>query len=90
MNMIEKVALALFESYQQDNPEAKFAGGAKSYFIKRSRIAIEAMREPTDWMMICGAAIMPEHDEPTNDDAGETWNAMIVAALDGPPPAASK
>lgn len=32
-------------------------------------------------MLMAGSAVLPEHDEPMQEDAANCWNAMIDAAL---------
>ena len=66
-SLIERVARA-FWGDEYDGSE---------YQLRGARAAIEAMREPTEEMMLAGERA----NEPLDSPAYTTWRAMIDAAL---------
>lgn len=86
MNMVEKVARAM--AARDSGPEGsslfkthwgEFGDGYK----ESARTAIEAMREPTEQMVLPGFDALMELDARTGEDYGieSIWRAMIDAAL---------
>lgn len=80
MTMIERVA----------ESQAKFDGrsligmprGERERYLERARLAIAAMREPTEGMIEAGD--IPDCDAP-HKPADGVWRAMIDAALEEKP-----
>ena len=68
-SMIEKVARAMTGSFD------KMGVYEKRQWLETARMGVEAMREPTEEMVIAGC-----HHENIGDMAGR-WAAMIDAAL---------
>lgn len=91
--MIEKVARALCVANCDNPDEADFgflSDSVKGYawqgYIPQARAAIEAMREPLEWMILQAdrKAEKVFGDRETNLDPHGTWQVMIDAALGGP------
>lgn len=90
MSMIERVALAIFKvDYPDDeNIDGLFWERKGSFYIEQARAAIEAMREPTDAMVLAGSVYY--QDSWRKDHAREDtstvyiWSDMITAALAEP------
>lgn len=81
MNMIERVAAAIFQETDFDG----LGDDVKAAMFNRARKAIEVMREPTDEMWTAGATQVMDpwewrKDNP-NDEGRNIWRAMIDAAL---------
>lgn len=71
--MVEKVATALY-------PSAYSRGAAFEEHAKaKARAAIEAMMEPTSWML--NEAVQIAEDQGGNVSGYEYWQRMIQAAL---------
>ena len=80
--MVERVARALVEDWHKHNPASMKAWDEQPDFgqdnaRRAARAAIEAMREPTEAMMVPSRLILDTWD----DDMFRVWNAMIDAAL---------
>lgn len=80
--MIQRVARALAQLEGHENLPT-----LQSAYEQRARVAIEAMREPTDRMLSSGDSMMPQiargEDITTGYDAlREAWPEMISAALE--------
>lgn len=75
MTMVERVAKAIAAKADSATPWEDCGQGFKEICIEFAEAAIEAMREPTEMMVIAGC-----HHENMGDMAGR-WNAMIDAAL---------
>lgn len=97
MNMIEKVASALFEAFKNNNSQyimdkLKFLAikfhqldddnHYRRMFLAQARIAIEAMREPSDDMIMSGTNCL---DYPNDDyhTVKDLFQSMIDEALKG-------
>lgn len=92
--MIETAARALYDVARKTD-EMNYFGfqdsgrdGGKTildgaYDLEDFVVAVlKGIREAaTDEMLISGAAVLPEHDEPLQEDAANCWQAMIDAAL---------
>lgn len=74
--MVERVARVIVDSWQQDNGWDKQPEYGKELARRCARAAIAAMRRPTSAM--CEAP-----SDVNYDDAYQTWQAMIDAALEG-------
>ncbi|MDI6027029.1 hypothetical protein QBK99_12595 [Corticibacterium sp. UT-5YL-CI-8] len=96
MSMIERVARALFDIDYKKEPEREHLWlDGKDFYKASARAAIEAMREPTEYMLNVGSC----HEDPEEryagdislgikgegDIAGEVFKAMIDAALSEKP-----
>lgn len=86
IEMIERVAKALYERDGNENDWAKADGDCRRLYRKCARVAVKAMREPTDAMLSAGDSMMPQiapgQDITTGHDAlKDAWPAMIDAAL---------
>lgn len=79
MNMIEKVARAMFKA---DFPDSEWRPTEDGY-MRMARAAIEAMREPTNIMCLAALRFEDEDGDGKVDwpMAQKTWRAMIDAAL---------
>ncbi len=83
MDMVEKVARAIVVSsgldpdmtYGHEGPEWKL-------YAHNARAAIEAMRDPTSWML--NEAVQIYEDQRGNVAGFEYWERMINAALEEP------
>lgn len=85
MTMIDRVARAMFEATNEhDETWDTEAQEIKTTYLIMARAAIEAMREPTDTMVMAAEWAEPEYRE-DDTDMGATykaeWRAMIDAAL---------
>jgi len=84
--MIERVAKALFE-YQQSlstlAPEKWEYIGIKNYWYNVARVAIEAMREPTEEMIERGDRVRGNHDDTWHkgNSTASVYESMIDKAL---------
>ncbi len=87
MNMIEKVAEAIYDAFELNNDRGGYMGKYKGYFdenrttidgefnlSKIAKAAIQAMREPTEEMLKVGQSV-------DDIDLGTQYNFMIDAAL---------
>ena len=83
--MVERVARALADE------ELPQCGGANSnafatgrpawtYFTRKAKVAIAAMREPTEAMTKGSEWLYPRYDDP-HESHEDVWRAMIDAAL---------
>lgn len=72
--MVEKVARAI-----ADNINAALPAGVEIDAHYAARAAIEAMMEPTSWMM--NEAVQIAEDQGGNVSGYEYWQRMIQAAL---------
>ena len=92
--MIERVTQALYLASRPDTmcALANEYPETRDHFRKLAVAAITAMRlsdrdtfgnlnESVIAMLVAGTAVLPEHDEPIQEDAANCWNAMIDAAL---------
>lgn len=82
MNMIEKVARAIATADEQNGGppyEMLMTMGkhVRNDLYDRAKAAIEAMREPTDLM------VLPEGYRSGSHSASQIWRCMIDSALDG-------
>lgn len=93
LSMIERVARALRRQFYIDNFDRESEVGWEDE-INNARAAIEAMRDPTEVMLIATEDVVSGHDDFAvgdgtmylsypgyYDDALEAWKAMIDAAL---------
>lgn len=90
MNMIEKVARAIFASegmvYTDDErmfepyPYDELDEIEKASFEHKAKAAIEAMREPSSWML--NEAVQIYEDQAGSVSGFEYWQRMIDAALE--------
>jgi hypothetical protein len=78
-SMIERVARAIGD---WDSGRAMVLDANDCRQIARA--ALEALREPTEGMLLPGAETLPDYD-PGCDDAKNCWQAMIDAALSEKP-----
>ena len=82
--MIERMARVLFEMNEKHAGQPTYGRDlrwtvSQSLYAEDARAVLAAMREPTDDMNIAGRSVMPEHDEPLQEDAAACWGAMIDA-----------
>lgn len=91
-SMVERVARAI---HSADDPKGfrqqweYLPQSNRDYLMSCARAAIEAMREPTNAMILAGGALLIEKGsyEPTAvDGAFEVWQSMNTAALAQPVP----
>lgn len=80
--MIERVAVAVrtaFTDAELNNPRISF----EELTDILARAAIEAMREPTETMILPGYDALMEWDARTGEDNGiaDIWSAMVDSAL---------
>lgn len=75
--MVDRVARAMVEHFRQGNKSAADEAQAVELFKSVARKAIEAMRKPTEDMILAAIDEMDSADE----GAGATWAAMIEEAL---------
>lgn len=77
--MVEKVAIAIFCARENDTQEMwdRSRGPWKDEYRQQARAAIEAMKEPTEEMVITGAYVLDQKPS----EAKTTYTAMIDAAL---------
>lgn len=89
MDMVEKIAIALHERDQaKEQPHFRIPWGQcipkyQEELRGDARAALEAMREPTEDMILVNSDAAGPDDQATIAD----WNAMIDAALAYTPPA---
>lgn len=96
--MIERVARALFDradsragqpSYERDLRwevgKPLYIDDARSVLTAMRNIDLDTQNNSEIEMLIRGRAVLPEHDEPMQEDALNCWKAMIDAALTEPP-----
>lgn len=84
MNMIEKVAKALYEGHfisAPRHPWDSLHDNHKREYLKNARIAIKAMREPTDEMRDACYKLESNYSYGDNIYGSAYWGAMINAAL---------
>ncbi len=84
MTMVDRVAAALCELARLPlGPSWEdLRDGERAYLRKHARAAIEAMREPTDWMVECGAAWIKVLDQSGDDFVTcNAWRSMIDATF---------
>lgn len=90
-SMIERVRLALCREQclaMRNRGQCATDDGSclvPTAMAKVARLAIEAMREPTEPMVKTGWDVMPDYTKPARDDAKDTWRAMVDAALSEKP-----
>jgi hypothetical protein len=85
MDMIDRVAKALFADYQKSalGPDltqtwSTLPNHAKDHAYSQARAAIAAMREPTEEMVVEGYS----DDACLRGDVSKVWQYMIDAALE--------
>ena len=93
--MIERIARILWERSLlkpaiMDGPKAGDADWRRFEPIAREVLAAMQLsdrdtfgnlNESVITILVAGRAVLPEHDEPMQEDAANCWNAMIDAAL---------
>lgn len=98
MNMIEKVARSLatiayrrahetdekFVSSLYPHGETEFVDKRFAFYVDDAKAAIEALREPSSWML--NEAVQISEDQASNVSGYEYWQRMIDAALKEPIP----
>jgi hypothetical protein len=92
MDMIERVAMALHKASMDIRPWANLPDESVGGYVGRdiyradARVAIEAMREPTEAMVNAGiASLGSDDDRPTGLVFLDFHTAVIDAALTAPP-----
>jgi hypothetical protein len=84
MNMIEKVARKLCEeNYNKPDNKTQFGSYVWTLYIKDAKVAIEAMRKPSEEMLNSARdwSVAKHGRGVGNVDATQCWQAMIDAAL---------
>ncbi len=82
--MIERVAKALFEDEWDDKSSEPWESanpGERKAWLRSARVAMEAMREPTD-LMGNGLNNLPGEYRAGSHSASDVWRVMIDAALE--------
>ena len=92
--MVERVARAIWDARESSFParlRVRFEDRLTSEVFDMARAAIEAMREPTEAMMVAGGKVDVGHawcaagERIVDDSAGDVYRGMIDAALKDSP-----